>query len=46
MNAKKYGETTKRDWYRTSLILLLFIAITALSSVFLLPDYWYLWLLW
>ena len=45
MNAKKYGETTKRDWYRTSLILLLFIAITALSSVFLLPDYWYLWLL-
>lgn len=45
MSAKKYGETTKKDWYRAAIILLLFIIIIALSSVFLFPDYWYLWLL-
>ncbi len=45
VNAKKYGKTAKGDWYRTALMLFLFIAVTVLSSVVLLPDYWYLWLL-
>ena len=45
MSTKKYGETAKRDWFRTALVLFLFIAVTVLSSIFLLPDYWYLWLL-
>lgn len=45
MNAKKYGETTKGDWYRTNLLIFLFIVVIVLSSIVLLPDYWYLWLL-
>lgn len=45
MNAKKYGKTAKGDWFRTALVLFLFIAVMILSSILLLPDYWYLWLL-
>lgn len=45
MNTKKYGETTKKDWYRTAGAIFLFIAVIGLSSILLLPDYWYLWLL-
>ncbi len=45
MSAKKYGETTKKDWYRTALVLFLFVIVIVLSSILLLPDYWYFWLL-
>jgi len=45
MNAKKYGEITEKDWYRTAGAILLFIAVIGASSILLLPDYWYLWLL-
>lgn len=45
MNAKKYGETAKEDWYRTAGAILLFIAVIVLFSILLLPDCWYLWLL-
>jgi hypothetical protein len=45
MSAKKYGETTKNDWYRTALVLFLFIIVIVLFSAFLLPDYWHFWLL-
>lgn len=45
MSVKKYGKTAKGDWFRTAFILFLFIAVTVFSSILLLPDYWYLWLL-
>jgi len=45
MNVKRYGEVTKKDWYQTALILLIFITTLGLSSVILLPGYWYFWLL-
>lgn len=45
MSAKKYGKTVKGDWYRAVFVLFLFIIVIVLSSVLLLPDYWYLWLL-
>lgn len=45
MDVKKYRKTTKKDWYRTAFVLLLFIALIGLFSVLLLPDYWYFWLL-
>lgn len=45
MNIKKYEETTKKDWYRTGLILFLFTIVIILSSILFLPHYWYFWLL-
>ena len=45
MNGEKYWEVTKKDWYRTTLILLVFIATLGFFSVLMLPDYWYFWLL-
>ena len=45
MNVKKYEEITKKDWYRMAGAILLFIAVIGLSSILLLPDYCYLWML-
>ena len=45
MNGEKYWEVTKKDWYQTALIILLFTATFVFFSILLLPDYWYLWLL-
>lgn len=45
MSVKKYENTTEGDWYRTALVLLLFIGVIILSSILLLPYYWYIWLL-
>ena len=45
MNRNRYWEVTERDWYGTALALLAFVAVIVILSVFLLPGYWYLWLL-
>jgi hypothetical protein len=44
MIREKYWEVTKKDWFRTALLLLIFITILGISSVFLLSGYWYFWL--
>jgi DNA-directed RNA polymerase subunit RPC12/RpoP len=41
---KRYREIEKSDWYRGILLLLLFIVMITLSSVFLLLNHWYLWM--
>lgn len=45
MNVEKYLEVTKKDWYQTAFVLLIYIIILGLFSILLLPDYWYFWLL-
>jgi uncharacterized C2H2 Zn-finger protein len=44
MVREKYWEVTKKDWFRTALILFTFITILGISSI-LLPSYWYFWIL-
>jgi len=45
MNRNRYLEVTKNDWYGTAQVLFAFIAIVMISSVSLLPEHWYLWLI-
>ena len=45
MNRNRYREVFQSDWYGTALVLFAFIALIVVSSVFLLPSYWYLWLI-
>jgi DNA-directed RNA polymerase subunit RPC12/RpoP len=45
MDAEKYWEVTERDWGKTSMLLLLFVTVVSLSSVFLLTEHWYFWFL-
>ena len=45
MDAEKYWEVPRRDWGRTSMFLLLFVAIISLSSILLLTEHWYFWFL-
>ncbi|WP_269851829.1 hypothetical protein [Methanosarcina horonobensis] len=40
---KKYGKITKKDWYRTALVLFIFIIVIVLSSMVLLPSKLQLW---
>ncbi|WP_048050741.1 hypothetical protein [Methanosarcina soligelidi] len=42
MSTKKYRKTAKADWYRTALVLFLFITVMVFSSIFLRPGCWYL----
>ncbi|MGB9938882.1 hypothetical protein [Methanosarcina sp.] len=44
MDRDRYWEVSKRDWYGTARVLFAFITVIMISSVFLLPDRWYLWL--
>ena len=34
MSTKKYRKTAKADWYRTALVLFLFITVMVFSSIF------------
>jgi len=45
MNREKYWEITKKDWFQTAFLLLIFVMTLGLFSIFLLPGYWYFWLL-
>ncbi|WP_243684056.1 hypothetical protein [Methanosarcina barkeri] len=45
MDKNKYWEITRSDWYGTSQVLFVFIAVIMISSVFLLARYWYLWIM-
>ncbi len=45
MNRNRHWKVSKRDWYGTARVLFAFIAVIVISSVFLLPDRWYLWLM-
>jgi DNA-directed RNA polymerase subunit RPC12/RpoP len=45
MSIKMYEEITKKDWYQTIHLILLFIVVMGLFSALLLPGYWYLWFL-
>jgi predicted RNA-binding Zn-ribbon protein involved in translation (DUF1610 family) len=45
MDAEKYWDVTRKDWSRTSILLLLFVAVTGLSSILLLTEHWYFWFL-
>lgn len=44
MIREEYWEVTKKDWFRTALLLFIFITILGISTI-LLPGYWYFWLL-
>lgn len=44
MIREKYWEVAKKDWFRTALLLFIFIMILGISTI-LLPGYWYFWLL-
>jgi DNA-directed RNA polymerase subunit RPC12/RpoP len=45
MAAGKYSEVRKKDWFQTALLLFIFITVSSVSAIFLLPGYWYFWLL-
>jgi uncharacterized C2H2 Zn-finger protein len=45
MIIEKYWEVTKNEWFRTALLLYIFITILGICTVLLLPGYWYFWLL-
>lgn len=45
MDGEKYWEVTGRDWDRTTLLLIIFVGLMSLSSIILLPDHWYFWIL-
>jgi hypothetical protein len=39
----QYRETTKGDWARTIIYVLLFCAVLVIGALYLLPAYWYAW---
>lgn len=41
----RYQETTKEDWIRTIIYVAAFITIIIIGTIFLLPVYWYIWLI-
>lgn len=45
MNRDTYWEITRSDSYGMTQILFVFIAAIMISSVFLFPGHWYLWLI-
>jgi hypothetical protein len=45
MNRNRHREVTQSNWYETAQVLFAFIAVIIISSVFLLPGHWYLWLM-
>lgn len=45
MNRNRYWEIMQGNWYVMAQVLFAFIALTMVSSFFLLPGYWYLWLI-
>jgi len=45
VNKNRYCEITRSDWYGIAQVLFVFIAVTMISSVFLLAGYWYLWII-
>lgn len=40
-----YQEITKKDWKESALIIGAFVAVAIIASVFLLPTYWYLYVI-
>lgn len=45
MNKNRYWEVSQSDWYGMAQVLYAFVAVIVISSVFLLPGHWYLWLM-
>lgn len=45
MNRNKYWGITRSDWYGIAQVIFAFIAVIMILSFFLLPGYWYLWLI-
>jgi hypothetical protein len=45
MTEYQYRDATKRDWIRTITYVALSIAVTVIGAIFLLPAYWYIWLI-
>jgi hypothetical protein len=45
MIGRKYWEVTKKDWFRTAFLFFISIIILGISTLLLLPGYWYFWLL-
>ncbi len=45
MTRNRYREVTQSNWYGTVQVLFAFITLVTVSSFFLLPGYWYLWLM-
>lgn len=45
MNRNRYWEITQSDWYEKAKVLFAFIAVILISSVFLLPGHWDLWIM-
>ena len=45
MIREKYWEVTKKDWFQTAFRFFILITVLGISTVLLLPGYWYFWLL-
>jgi hypothetical protein len=45
MDGDRYWKVSQRDWYETAEVLFASIAVIVISSFFLLPDHWYLWIM-
>ncbi len=45
MNKNRYWKVPQSHWYETAEILFSSIAVIVISSFFLLPDNWYLWIM-
>lgn len=41
----QYQKTTKEDWIRTIIYLVVFAAVIIIGAIFILPVYWYIWLI-
>jgi DNA-directed RNA polymerase subunit RPC12/RpoP len=41
----QYQETSKKDWLRTIVYIVVFVAALIIGAIFLLPAYWYVWLI-
>lgn len=41
----RYQETIKEDWIMTIIYVAVFVAIIIIGAIFLLPVYWYIWLI-
>jgi len=41
----QYQKTTKGDWIRTIVYIAVFVAVIIIGAIFLLPAYFYIWLI-
>ena len=43
-NMSQFQKTAWQDWLKTIAVIVIFVAVLIIGAIFLLPAYWYVWL--